>query len=129
MGIVLDRYPRRLLERVQAAKLGEFAAGSCMEGVEMRIGHLHSLGYAHNDLNPMNIMLDDSDNADIIDFGSCRPFGSNLMSGGTPGWVEKNSGKSEKCHDEWAIGKIRTWIEEQMGVKREMSGDVGKMEG
>lgn len=61
-----------------------------MAGLRAGIQHLHSLGYAHNDLNPMNIALDGDDQPVILDLGSCGRCGERLLSGGTPGWVEED---------------------------------------
>lgn len=56
-----------------------------MDGIRAGVEHLHSLGFAHNDLNPMNIALDGDDNLIILDFGSCRRFGEQVLSAGTYG--------------------------------------------
>ena len=47
-----------------------------------------TLGLAHNDINPFNIMLDDDGNAIIIDFDSCMPIGQDIRcrKAGTFGW-------------------------------------------
>lgn len=42
--------------------------------LESAVSHLHSLGMAHNDINPRNIMIKDGDPI-LIDFGSCQPYG------------------------------------------------------
>ncbi|RMZ74463.1 kinase-like domain [Pyrenophora seminiperda CCB06] len=73
--------------------------------------HIHSLGFAHNDLNPTNILLDRNDNPIIIDFGSCKRFGENLLSGGTPGWIDEDFSTSAQCHDESALEKIERWLQ------------------
>lgn len=117
VGIVLDRYKTRLFERVQNAKPGDFDYQACIEAIETGVKHLHSLGLAHNDLNPYNIMLNDLDSPRIIDFGSCRPFGNELISGGTPGWVDEFSPISDQKQDESAIVKIRTWMETELASK------------
>jgi serine/threonine protein kinase len=115
VGMVLDRYPSTLLERIEDAKAGSLDYKSCMAAIESGVKHLHSLGLAHNDLNPSNIMLNDSDVPIIIDLGSCRPFGRELLAGGTVGWIDGDMDTyttSEERHDESAILKIRAWIEE-----------------
>ena len=82
-----------------------------MAGIEAAVSHLHSLGLAHNDLNPSNVVLDKSNEPILIDFGSCRPFGRELVSTGTPGWVDEDFTTSEKEHDLKALPKIRKWLD------------------
>jgi serine/threonine protein kinase len=91
-GIVLDRYSYDLQgymkKNVEAIDKEKF-----MRALESAVHHLHSLGWAHNDLNPTNIMVDYSDEGDtvpiLIDFGSAREIGSLLRtSRGTAGWFE-----------------------------------------
>jgi serine/threonine protein kinase len=53
--------------------------------VQSAVQQIHSLGLAHNHLNPRNSMLNSEKMPDVVDFGSCQPFGGRLMSGGTPG--------------------------------------------
>ncbi|KAK0262699.1 hypothetical protein LTR35_017695 [Friedmanniomyces endolithicus] len=69
-----------------------------------------NLGLAHNDLNPMNIALDKYDRPVILDYGSCRPFGKFLLSGGTPGWIDEDYDTSAPHHDEIALQKIKSWL-------------------
>ncbi|KAF2799822.1 serine/threonine-protein kinase-like protein [Melanomma pulvis-pyrius CBS 109.77] len=109
-GIVLDQYPTTLEERLKASPRA-FNKDLVLEGTESAVAHLHSLGLAHNDLSPVNIMLDECDRPFIIDFGSCKPFGSRLMEVGTEGWVEDHSIFSEQRHDDTALQKIRAWLE------------------
>ncbi|KAK5108233.1 hypothetical protein LTR62_008689 [Meristemomyces frigidus] len=86
---------------------------ACMNGIRAGIKHLHSLGFAHNDLNPMNIAMDKDDQPIILDFGSCRKFGEALLSGGTPGWIDEDYSTSARHHDESALHKLNRWLEEQ----------------
>lgn len=58
-----------------------------ISGVTAGIDHLHSLGLVHNDINPMNIMVDKVGNAIITDFDSCVPVGA-PCDAGTPGWSQ-----------------------------------------
>ena len=64
----------------------------CDTGRHLRgLRFLHdTLGLAHNDINPTNIMLDDRASPVIIDFDSCIPIGKEFGSrkGGTYGWVQ-----------------------------------------
>jgi hypothetical protein len=79
---------------------------ACMHGIRAAVTYLHSLGLAHNDLNPTNIALDGGDNPILLDFGSCRKFGEGLLSGGTSGWIDEDCSTSAQRHDGRAIEKI-----------------------
>ncbi|KAJ7887630.1 hypothetical protein B0H14DRAFT_2695629 [Mycena olivaceomarginata] len=77
---------------------GNSIAGLCFERHEMNLDsavednfsldHLHSLGYAHNDINPGNIVLTKTGLAVIIDFDSCHQIGESLRGkkAGTVNW-------------------------------------------
>ena len=56
-GIVLDRHPMTLEQRFQD-ETRDFSTESLFKDLESAVKHLHSLGLAHNDLNPAHIMLD-----------------------------------------------------------------------
>ncbi len=87
-GLVLDRHRHTLLEHVKQG-LGGLDEVAFIQALESAVTHLHSLGLAHNDLNPENIMVNEADGMPIlIDFGSCRPFGGRLLTLGTKGWVD-----------------------------------------
>lgn len=83
---------------------------ACMAGLRSGIEHLHLLGYAHNDLNPMNIAFDKGDRPVIVDFGSCSKFGATLTSGGTQGWTDEDWSTSVPEHDLNALPKIESWL-------------------
>jgi len=114
VGLVLDRHPTTLENRLEDGAQS-FDGKLCMNGITSAVEHLHSLGLAHNDLTPMNIMVDEYDAPIIVDFGSCRPFGKDLITAGTPGWVDEEFVTSEQRHDEIALRKIETWLEKKAG--------------
>lgn len=72
LGLVLDRCSTTLEKRMKAGGIPQFNKESWMKGIESAAKHLHTLGLAHNDLSPANIMLDEYDNAIVIDLGSCK---------------------------------------------------------
>ncbi|OAQ97387.1 hypothetical protein LLEC1_04214 [Akanthomyces lecanii] len=78
--------------------------------LESAVAYLHSLGLAHNDINPGNIMARRGMPV-LIDFGSCQPFGGRLQSLGTPGWYEEVFFTSQAKHDLYALRKLRKWLE------------------
>ncbi|KAF2756789.1 hypothetical protein EJ05DRAFT_78399 [Pseudovirgaria hyperparasitica] len=111
-GLALEKYDVMLQYRFQDDPR-DLDIAVCMDGLRAGIEHLHSLGLAHNDLNPTNIALDTEDNPIILDFGSCKRFGENLISAGTPGWIDEDYTTSAQQHDLIAIGKIEAWIREE----------------
>jgi serine/threonine protein kinase len=67
------------------------------------ISHIHSLGFAHNDINPSNIMFDDNNTLVIIDFDLCLPFESILTTTKqTPGWHDPEVQTSDPRND-WDV--------------------------
>ena len=114
-GIVLDRLPATLSQRV-GTNPQDFDIKSCMEKLTNAVEYLHSLGRAHNDINPHNIMVTDHDEPVLIDLESCLPLGAETTCGGTPGWVDKNyKTVSTKRHNEVALRKVREWMVARCG--------------
>jgi serine/threonine protein kinase len=56
-------------------KIGSIDKGPFMQALKLAIQHVHSLGLAHNDINPANIIVKDGMPV-LIDFGSARRIGS-----------------------------------------------------
>jgi serine/threonine protein kinase len=110
VSLVLDRLPVTLKHRLEE-NAQHFDVEDCMNKIKAAVQHLHSLGLAHNDLMPMNIMVDECDHPVIIDYGSCQPFGSTLITAGTPGWFDEDFTESARQHDEIALEKIGRWAE------------------
>lgn len=90
-----------------------------MNALVSAIYHLHSLGWAHNDLNPTHVLVDDSDAGGgmpvLIDFGSASEIGRLLgTSRGASGWIEGRIEvytTSTKEHDIFALEKMRLWLD------------------
>ncbi|RMZ73496.1 kinase-like domain [Pyrenophora seminiperda CCB06] len=112
VGMVLDRYPMTLEQRLKDGTR-HLDVETCMRKVTSAVDHIHALELAHNDLTPMNIMVDDHDTPFIIDFGSCERSGYKLITAGTPGWIDEDFTHSAQNHDVFALGKLRTWLETQ----------------
>ncbi|OQN95346.1 hypothetical protein B0A48_18666 [Cryoendolithus antarcticus] len=114
-GIGLTRYQKildhRFYDDASDLDLHRFER-QCRDAVS----HIHSLGLAHNDLNPSNIALDSNDDPIIIDWGSCKEFGEPLLSAGTPGWIEDDFDVSKKEHDLFALDKIMAWMRAEKAV-------------
>jgi serine/threonine protein kinase len=112
VGIVLDRHPMTLEQRLED-DMRHLDIETCMSKITSAVSHIHAFALAHNDLTPMNIVVDENDTPFIIDFGSCQPFGCELITAGTPGWINENFAHSAQAHDDFALGKLRTWLETQ----------------
>jgi len=110
IGLALTRYSVELGKRIKNGASRPLDRTSCIHGIVAGLKHLHSLGLAHNDLNPWNIMLTEEDVPVIIDYGSCRPVGDILYEGGTPGWNENFDSVSSLRNDETGVRKIREWL-------------------
>lgn len=114
VGLVLDRHPNTLAQYLKS-KPGLVHKEPLMHGLESAIRHLHTLGWAHNDLNPRNILVDDTKTAVLIDFGSAREIRAKLgTSRRTKGWIDgeiKDYHTSDDRHDLFALDKIRAWLE------------------
>ncbi|KXS96620.1 hypothetical protein AC578_10432 [Pseudocercospora eumusae] len=78
--LALKRYPQTLPE-LEVTALSGTERQILHDQIEDGIIHLHSLGLAHNDINPDNICIDADGRAVIVDFDSCLPFGEALMKG------------------------------------------------
>lgn len=110
-GIALERHVMTLQDRSRSGfhKLDQHML---IDQIRRGTKHLHALGFAHNDINPSNIALDNYDRPILLDFGSCKRFGERLRSAGTPGWADEFY-TSEPEHDEIAIERIAKWLAEK----------------
>lgn len=67
LGFFLKRYPCTLADRV-GKQCGAINIDNVLEGLKDAVKHLHWLGFCHNDIHLDNIMLDEHDEAVLIDF-------------------------------------------------------------
>ncbi|KAI0408043.1 kinase-like domain-containing protein [Xylaria palmicola] len=113
-GLVLDRHPHTLNSYLQSGYTLQDKE-LFIESLESAIHYIHSLGLAHNDLNPTNVLVAEDRAPILIDFGSARKTGDKLStSRGTKGWIDgemKDYTTSETRHDTSALTKIRTWMD------------------
>ena len=112
--LALVKYEYTLLDRMQDKSREKLDLVKCMEAIESGVRHIHKLGLAHNDLNPMNIMFKADDTPVIIDFDTCLPIGAHLSKGGLiGGWNGSSairfSSSSKEC-DEKALESMREWM-------------------
>ncbi|KAK3670792.1 hypothetical protein LTR78_009364 [Recurvomyces mirabilis] len=98
---------------------------ACMSGIRAGIEQLHSLGLAHNDLNPLNIAMDQDNQPVILDFESCRMFGEALLSRGTPSWIDEDYSTSARYHDESALRKLDRWLSKNQSERMSEAEQTG----
>lgn len=108
-AIILERLEQTLTQYASTPGFQQLDKVKFFEALKSAVDHLHSLGLAHNDINPHNIMVKNGMPV-LIDFGSCQPFGKHLQSLGTEGWYEKEFYTSEKQHDTYSLEKLREWL-------------------
>jgi hypothetical protein len=117
VGLALEKHDIILQYRFEDDHR-ELDLAACIGGLQAGIEHLHALGYARNDLNPMNVAMDKDDQPVILDFGSCRKFGETLLSGGTPGWIDEDYSSSAAHQDLSALRKLEAWLGERQAERR-----------
>ncbi|KAF7329318.1 Protein kinase domain-containing protein [Mycena kentingensis (nom. inval.)] len=110
-GLCFARLERTLQEVVEEVA-GELDIPRILAGIRAGLGHLHALGYAHNDLNPSNIMLDTAGNPVLIDFDACARLGERLKyKKGTDDWYQAEDGKLSKVeNDFYGLREIERWL-------------------
>jgi hypothetical protein len=88
-AICLKKYARSLQHAVWNED-HTLDSAKILDGISEGLRFLHeTLGLVHNDINPSNIMLNDTGDAVIIDFDSCLPIGQEIGKGGTFGWTSE----------------------------------------
>ncbi|AEO70700.1 uncharacterized protein THITE_2122389 [Thermothielavioides terrestris NRRL 8126] len=110
-AICLERLEHTLMQYIHEPGFASLDKAKFVKGLESAVAYLHSLGLAHNDINPYNIMVRQDGTPVLIDFGSCQPFGGRLQSLGSPGWYEEIFFTSQAKHDLFALKKLREWLE------------------
>ncbi|KAM5342079.1 hypothetical protein ACJ41O_015110 [Fusarium nematophilum] len=113
-GLVLDRLSRELCTYLSNGYVIQDKE-QFMEMLESAVRHVHSLGWAHNDLNPTNILMTKDGRPILIDFGSAHRIGDKLTtSRASKGWIDcgiDDYTTSETQHNISALSKIRVWLE------------------
>ncbi|KAJ4248759.1 hypothetical protein NW762_012597 [Fusarium torreyae] len=109
-SIVLERLEQTLQQYSNSSEFEKLDKPKFLEALESAVDYIHSLGLAHNDNNPHNIMVNDGMPV-LIDFGSCQPIRKQLQSLGTDGWYGELFFTSEKKHDTFSLNKLRGWIQ------------------
>ncbi|KAI1392018.1 uncharacterized protein F4822DRAFT_113315 [Hypoxylon trugodes] len=102
----------RLAERKPAEEdhLDDIEVNSFMEGIRSGVHHLHSMGLAHNSLDPVHILIDEEYRPVITDMTSCQPFGEERRYHGLSGWHGGYKEESCAANDEIGLKKIEEWL-------------------
>ncbi|KAK3694439.1 kinase-like domain-containing protein [Podospora appendiculata] len=117
-GLVLEKHGKDLNQHTQ--DVGPVDKAHFMDALEDAVRHLHSLGLAHNDINPANILVNKAGLPVLVDFGFCRKVGQKLgASRGTPGWIDEGDDyvTSEERHDLFGLAKIRAWLDDPVPLR------------
>ncbi|KAN0099276.1 Protein kinase-like domain containing protein [Hyaloscypha variabilis] len=109
-AILLERLEQTLTQYVSTPNFQQLDKVKFIGALESAVDYFHSLGLAHNDINPDNIMVKDGIPM-LIDFGSSQPFGKRLQSLGTEVWHEEVFFTFEKKNDTYSFRKLREWLQ------------------
>ena len=113
----LKRYESNLIDYANA-DLSEAEIFKLLEGIKAGLEHLHSLGLAHNDINPYNICIDSGGKPVIVDFDSCLPFGEKLTKGvGSSVEFSSESSVSNQENDIRSLDDIAEFLRDRWGRK------------
>ncbi|KAJ6032494.1 serine/threonine protein kinase [Penicillium herquei] len=118
-ALALERHPSDLKGYIKNQK-GLLNEEDFMGALESAIKHLHSLGFAHNDINTANVLVDKERMPILADFNSCKPIGEKLTySQGTLGWTDEDDewDVSETHHDLFGMEKTRKWLKTSIEVQ------------
>lgn len=110
-SLVLKEHEYTLTQYIRQPGFQHLDKARFMDSLYSAVNYIHSLGLAHNDINPHNVMIGEDDLPILLDFGSCALYGERLESLGSEGWCEKPFFTSEKAHDDFGLRKMREWIQ------------------
>ncbi|KAJ5618430.1 kinase-like protein [Penicillium herquei] len=112
-GPALEQHWENLKGYIQAKEGPPIDEETFLAALKSAICHVHSCGFAHNDIKPDNVLLNQDRLPVLIDFNSCQSIGHELQySRGTPGWTDPEDpwDTSETWHDWFGFERIREWL-------------------
>ncbi|KAF5620147.1 3-phosphoinositide-dependent kinase [Fusarium sp. NRRL 52700] len=122
-GLALLKYKTTISERAHDISFDLSQREQCIAAVESALEHLHSLGLAHNDMSPFNIMFTDKGEPVLLDFDTYHPIETGLNKRGKVGeWqgipraVYKES--STEC-DLKALDYLDMWLKNKYEEMKE----------
>lgn len=111
MGLYFVRYNVSLEDLVKI-KDCPLDRDACLAGVEKGMKHIHSLGLAHNDLHPRNIMFKADDYTPIIiDFDSTAPIGKLLVKHGDFPLQDGDPAISDEKNDYYLLWQLKKFLD------------------
>ena len=117
-GIVLELAERCLCDySVEAPAFQGVDVNLVMDRLEAAVLFLHSIGLAHNDIKPANVMLHADNQPLLIDFESCAPPGEKIWYAGNEGWTDGQDRVYRFEHDLYALHKMRERIHDEEAVR------------
>lgn len=119
VGILLKRYPSTLHSRVMVPNQPPVNSARYLKDIEAGLAHLHELGFAHNDINPYNVVVDvdEQDRAVIIDMGAVMRFGDTMITCGTAGFNDGFKSVSSVVNGQIGVQKIKEWLHNMEEMK------------
>lgn len=136
--LALPKYGCNLLERYHArqswSRMSSAQKGACVDEVAAAAAHLHSLGLAHNDISPTNIMFFEG-RAILIDLKNCAALGraidenAGVDADSRGGWRPQRAGGpvSSTESDELAVLELRRWLGENFDDEPTSSARIPSM--
>ncbi|CAK7214961.1 hypothetical protein SCUCBS95973_002314 [Sporothrix curviconia] len=120
-GIVLERGGRCLADYdADAPAFRDLDVDMLLDRLEATVRFLHTVGLAHNDIKPANVLVHENGHPLLIDFESCAPPGASLSRQGTLGWVEPEHVNmvSRVENDLYALKMMRERIHDKTQVAK-----------
>lgn len=119
---------RTLKDRINEGD-GNCPALSWMHQLSSAIAYLESLGLAHGDIKPANILVDDQDQLKLIDLDYAKPIGSDVEVGDDPYVRVHKVGEPGGCYgvagpetEHFALGSVFWYITQGTELYSELQG-------
>lgn len=110
-GIVLEKVARCLADYdPDKPAFRDIDIGRLLTRLEATVAFLHSIGLAHNDIKPANVMIRPDGQPVLIDFKSCAPLGQKTVCQGTFGWCDSINMTSRVENDLYGLRMLRERI-------------------
>ncbi|KAK0187412.1 hypothetical protein F5146DRAFT_935456 [Armillaria mellea] len=122
-GLCFRRYGQTFLDAMRTGLIRREDVEHSLDQIKKGSEHIHDLGlvhvsifliYAHNDINPRNVLLDAGGKLVIIDFDSCRKQGEPMLDGENGTFPFSDDPETAGFQNNfYGLEKIR-WVEENI---------------